>query len=626
MQNYYNLKHFYFYTSIVLFILISASGFSQNFRVISFEEDLSDLSAVKYARTDVNDEQCAIIKVYTNLDALFFETRLGIEGDIVNKTGEFWIYVSPREKQLKIIKNGFIPLEYAIPINIEEAKVYKMTLTDGNTSELETSPDAQNEFVVFETNPAGAQVYIGGQLKGVTPLSIPMLEGNYSCRIEMPLYKTEEFDLCVKAGNTINIHKTLDELEIYGNLRVSTNSFADIYIDNQKVATGSYSGRLIEGLHIVKIQAENYLGYTKDFLVVVNRDYVIDEVLEAKLGVISVQSEPLGANIFIDGEFVGTTPKFVRDVKAGNRRIIVEKEGYASVDEKIFVEYDKTKEFVYQLKDAKKFILSTRPTEADVYVNDILVGKSPLELDIDFKRHNKIKIVKEGCHTVYDEIPMDSQLKEKSYHMEKLGLSGNASNKSKTTPVVIKKKRDENRDFKANRTDVGWSISGLNARPGGISSTVYVNFGERKQLGAYIEGGYQINNYNNSHIDGFVSFPRYSFGVSYNLWISDIVVLELFGGIGREYALDMDWKDFTIWDMPPESCYVSYCKGGIRAAVRVSPHIEVFSSYNFNNCDGPAVDIWGDQVEISGVKYNYQTLFPDRTGENWELGVRFVLY
>jgi hypothetical protein len=86
--------------------LISGISFSQNFKVISFEEDMSDLSAVSYARTDVNDDKCAIIKVYTNLDNLYFETRLGIEGDIVNKTGEFWIYVSPKEKQLKMLEQN----------------------------------------------------------------------------------------------------------------------------------------------------------------------------------------------------------------------------------------------------------------------------------------------------------------------------------------------------------------------------------------------------------------------------------------------------------------------------------------------------------------------------------------
>ncbi len=104
---------------IIFFIFfLSLEIGAQTFRVLTFEEDLSDLSAIKYERKDVNDQKCAIIKIYTNLNSLFFETRLGIEGDIVTKTGEFWVYVSPKEKMLKIIKKGYIPLEYVIPVNI----------------------------------------------------------------------------------------------------------------------------------------------------------------------------------------------------------------------------------------------------------------------------------------------------------------------------------------------------------------------------------------------------------------------------------------------------------------------------------------------------------------------------
>ena len=110
------MKHFY---AIVFILFLSFELEAQTFRVLSFEEELSDLSAIKYERKDVNDQKCAIIKVYTNLNGLLFETRLGIEGDIITKTGEFWLYVSPKEKMLKIIKSGYIPLEYVLPVNIE---------------------------------------------------------------------------------------------------------------------------------------------------------------------------------------------------------------------------------------------------------------------------------------------------------------------------------------------------------------------------------------------------------------------------------------------------------------------------------------------------------------------------
>ncbi|MBN2777653.1 MAG: PEGA domain-containing protein [Bacteroidales bacterium] len=613
-----------FYLFLIFSLIITPAIFTQSFRILSFEEDLSDLSAVTAARVDVNDQKCAIIKVYTNLDGLFFETRLGIEGDVFKKTGEYWIYISPREKMLKIIKSGYIPLEYSIDFNIEESKVYKMTLTGGSLSGQAEVSGNVTEFVVINTQPEGAQVFINDKLKGVSPLSIPLSVGNYNCRLEKALHKVEEFDFVVEAGNTLRIEKNLTELDIFGKITVVSNIEAQIYIDNEYVGDRYYEGKLIEGLHVVKIQAENFKTYTKELLIIANKEYVVDKMLDPKLGVISVQSEPLGASIFIDGEFVGTTPKFVRDVFVGSRELSIEKVGYATHRENITVEYDKTKEFVFKLRPASRFIISTEPEGAELYINNVLIGQTPFEFDLDYTKHNKIKIVKHGYHTIYDEFPAHSELKSKSYNLEKLALVNNTRLASSDNDKSTTNRRS--RSNREDRTIIGWSLSGLNSRPGGVQSSIYGNFGDASQYAIFCDVGYQFNNYDNSYIDGIVNFPRFSFGGGYNIWLGDFAVIEGFIAYGREYASGLNWEIYDIWDFAPDMVYTKCYKAGVRAAVRISPHAELFGAYNLNFTDGPAFDVYGDQAEVNGVRYNYQTLFPDRNGENWEIGIRFVVH
>lgn len=608
------------YLSIFI-LLISLGTYSQSFRVLSFEEDISDLSAVNYERKDVNDQKCAIIKVYTNLSGLYFETRLGIEGDVVSKTGEFWVYVSPKEKMLKVIKNGYIPLEYVMPINIESSKVYKLTLTGGANGNPAVTDDLKTEFVVFETNPTGASVYINDKLKGVSPLTVPLQEGDYLCRIELSLHKVLEFDLNVVAGNTINIYKTLEELDIYGKINIKTDEFADIYLDNQKIGAATYSGKIIEGVHIIEIRAENYKTLTKEILIVANRDYNIERYLEAKLGTISIQSFPTGASILIDGEYVGTTPRFVRDIPVGMRKISLEKEGYASDTKFVEVIYDKTAEYSFELKQGRKLTIKTEPEGADFYVNNVLIGCTPVEFYLDYSKHNKIKICKTGYHTIFDELPQGSLLKEKTYKLDKQ----TPVNINKTVKVN-KSSKTKNTNFKDERTIMGWSLSGLTARPGGIASSIYVNLGNRSQYGAFFEAGYQFNNYNNDYLNGVINFPRYDFGMSYNVWLRSFAVIELYGAVGREYATKLNWRNLTVWDFPPDLAYTKFIKIGARLGVRISPHAELFGACNINMTDGPAFDIWNNQVNINGLSFNYQTLFPDRNTMNWELGIRFVLY
>ncbi|MDD2637276.1 MAG: PEGA domain-containing protein, partial [Bacteroidales bacterium] len=572
------MKTIYLY--LIILLLTTIGSFAQSFRVLSFDEDISDLSAVSMERKDVNDQKCAIIKVFTNLDGLFFESRLGIEGDIVKKTGEYWIYVSPREKMLKIIKNGYIPLEYSIPTNIEECKVYKMTLTGDSPTDNSVKPTAVAEFVVIETTPKGAHIYINDKLKGVSPLTLPLLEGEYNCRLEMALYKTEDFNFNLKAGNTFNINKTLTELDIYGKIKIQTNREGEIYIDNEKLGTGSYEGRLIEGLHIIKLQAKNHKSYTKEILVIANKDYFINQTLERQLSVISIQSEPLGASIFIDDEFVGTTPKFIRDVYVGERKISIEKQGYATHKEEIIVEYDKTKEFMFRLKAAKKFSINTKPQGADIYVNNVLTGKSPIEFELDYTKHNKIKISKNGYHTVYDEFPASTQLNSKSYNLE----TANLATTSNTNTIFNKNSTKNNKlNTSTDRTLFGWSLSGLNARPGGIQTSLYVNIGKASQYAIFIDGGYQFNTYDNSHINGVVNFPRLSFGIGYNLWLWNFAAIEGFVAYGREYAMGFNWKTYNSWEYTPDMLYTKYTKMGLRLAVRISPHTELFGAYNTNS-------------------------------------------
>ncbi|MFH1009007.1 MAG: PEGA domain-containing protein [Candidatus Latescibacterota bacterium] len=117
--------------TIVLFMVLFGAfsdGFAAEFVVKSFKEDGSDLSARKYERLDANDDPCAIIKVTTDLKGLKFDSNRGVE-EVAQKEGEYWVYVPPTEKMLEIWTEGFIKLSYIIPVPVKSSTVYVMVLT-----------------------------------------------------------------------------------------------------------------------------------------------------------------------------------------------------------------------------------------------------------------------------------------------------------------------------------------------------------------------------------------------------------------------------------------------------------------------------------------------------------------
>lgn len=114
--------------TIVLLLGFSSKALADEFVVKSFVLDPSDISARKYERRDINDDKCAIIKIRTDIEGIKFDPRLGAEGSVDFKNGEYWLYVSPGEKVIKIIKSGFISFDYVIETKIESSNVYKWNL------------------------------------------------------------------------------------------------------------------------------------------------------------------------------------------------------------------------------------------------------------------------------------------------------------------------------------------------------------------------------------------------------------------------------------------------------------------------------------------------------------------
>jgi hypothetical protein len=246
------------------------------FRVLDFKEATDDLSAVRYPRNDVNDEACAIIKIYTDINNLSFNTRLGIEGDIIKHTGEYWIYVSPREKRIKITSSGFVPLEYDFPVIIESAKVYKLRITGIDAKESSLIP----EIIHFNSNPEGAELYLNGVLKGFTPISLAINEGEYKITIRKPLHKLEEFNINVVKGYSNRINKSLELLPDFGSIVINTLYMSNIYIDDIYMGLGEYSGNLSAGEHTVLIKHENSPNFKRTIDITSGETYKISNFPE----------------------------------------------------------------------------------------------------------------------------------------------------------------------------------------------------------------------------------------------------------------------------------------------------------------------------------------------------------
>ncbi len=95
-----------------------------------------------------------------------------------------------------------------------------------------------------------------------------------------------------------------------------------------------------------------------------------DGVRERLVGALSVQTEPAGAQILIDGETVGPSPLFGRQMLAGTYSLRVQREGFETVTEPIVVQGGGQVERVLRLTpDARDILMTTSPSGARVSVD-----------------------------------------------------------------------------------------------------------------------------------------------------------------------------------------------------------------------------------------------------------------
>ncbi len=166
----------------------------------------------------------------------------------------------------------------------------------------------------------------------------------------------------------------------------------------------------IETSKIIKSLTRDYTGEIEGL--VAEMKSIADELAGQQSkpkagGAYKITSYPDGAAVYIDGKHVGVTPKTVQNLPAGEHVLKVEKEGYAVIKGKIIIEAGKTKSYNAKLKEAYNLIVNTTPSEANVYVNNNLIGSTPVKYPIEKRKKVTIVVQKAGYKTWQQNISMD---------------------------------------------------------------------------------------------------------------------------------------------------------------------------------------------------------------------------
>ena len=196
--------------SLVLLFAAISSALAQELTVKSFKLAGSDLTAQTQPRKDLNDRNCALIKVGIGLQGVQFEG--GIMGNVENKTGEYWVYMPQGNRQLKVKHANYAPVmvtfaDYGVE-KLESNRTYELIITASGSTQV-----AQKQQLTIRYSPSSATVLVDNKMvkgtNGVARTTLPV--GQHSYIVACDGYDSEEGTVKLKASTPSNLQITLSK-------------------------------------------------------------------------------------------------------------------------------------------------------------------------------------------------------------------------------------------------------------------------------------------------------------------------------------------------------------------------------------------------------------------------------
>jgi HSP20 family molecular chaperone IbpA len=140
------------------------------------------------------------------------------------------------------------------------------------------------------------------------------------------------------------------------------------------------------GDHIVTVKAPGMQPEDKHVTVAAGSSQIVKVDLNASAsgeqGVLKIVSMTPEAEVFIDGADVGKVPQEKR-VSAGDHPVVVRLEGFKQFEQKVRVDAGQSVTVQAQLKPVGRLRVLSTPPNANVIINGIPAGKTPLDTEVE---------------------------------------------------------------------------------------------------------------------------------------------------------------------------------------------------------------------------------------------------
>ncbi|MBA3541450.1 MAG: PEGA domain-containing protein [Deltaproteobacteria bacterium] len=293
------------------------------------------------------------------------------------------VITTPGRHLLEIKKEGFDPHSQWIDIATDQIQSISPTLK---------SNKPKYGSILVDADVPGAEVSIdGNKHPDVTPTLISnVIEGIHVVEVKkapgLPWRQTVQ----VKAGEQVKVRGELAALMNggTGTIRViSDTPGARAFIDGTDMGPVPVDIKDVKaGPHIIQVKAPGFKTGEKTVTVTSGgstiEKFELNNEVSPDQGTLKVVSMVPEASVFIDGAAVGKVP-YDKKVPSGDHTVVVRLVGYKDFEAKARVEPGQTVTIQAELKAVGRLRILSTPSQANVIINGIPGGKTPLDQEVE---------------------------------------------------------------------------------------------------------------------------------------------------------------------------------------------------------------------------------------------------
>ena len=324
--------------SFFMLFAIMSTFFAQKLKVESFKLASNDITAQSHPRKDLNNLNCALVKVGIALDGVKFDGS--IMGEPIQKLGEYWVYMPKGVAMLQVLHKNYTPLmvnfyDYDVG-KVESGMTYILTLSKPSGS---TEPaDAGGNFYALTVTPKNAVVTIDGNQQTVSTdgeYSAMLPYGSHTYKVEAGGYISKSGSFTISSSDMTPINVSLVSAMATVSVTCPTPAVS-LYVDKKSVGTIPWTGSLKEGMHLIEAKKDGYRSQQRTINLSQQQklDVAFTE-LAAIQGNLSVNYKPFGADVYIDGNKIGQSPRVFNGLLVGNHKVEIKKDGYGTESKQV---------------------------------------------------------------------------------------------------------------------------------------------------------------------------------------------------------------------------------------------------------------------------------------------------